>query len=198
MIKNRGSPTLSAGSTISPVTNISKVSTEISKICTRKSAHAKRASRTRNPRGRWVGRGVAVECYTTTNPTTTTRPHDILPSLSPSTRAHTSSLSLIGGTCAPCLSAFLLSYFSYFLTFLLSYFLTFLLSTCAHTSSLSLIGGTCAPCLSAFLLSYFLSFFLSYFLSFLLSLLSLLSYFLTSTCAHLLSLSYRGHLCRGC
>jgi hypothetical protein len=135
MIKNRGSPTLSAGSTISPVTNISKVSTEISKISTRKSAHAKRASRTRNPRGRWVGRGVAVECYTTTNPTTTTRPHDILPSLSPSTRAHTSSLSLIGGTCAPCLSAFLLSYF---LTFLLSYFLH------VHTSSLSFIGGTCA------------------------------------------------------
>jgi len=84
-----------------------------------------------------------------------------------STRAHTSSLSLIGGTCAP-LSV-------YFLTFLLP--TTFLLSTRAHTSSLSLIGGTCAP-----LSVYFLTFLLSYFLTF-------------HPRAHLLSLSYRGHLC---
>jgi hypothetical protein len=62
-----------------------------------------------------------------------------------STCAHTSSLSLIGGTCAP-LSV-------YFLTFLLSYFLSFLPSTRAHTSSLSLIGGTCAP-LSVYFLTF--------------------------------------------
>jgi hypothetical protein len=72
-----------------------------------------------------------------------------------------------------------LSYRGHLCTFvcLLSYFLTFLL-TCVHTSSLSLIGGTCAP-----LSVYFLTF--------------LLSYFLTYMRAHLLSLSYRGHVCRG-
>ena len=103
-----------------------------------------------------------------------------------STCVHTSSLSLIGGTCAPLpvyfltfyMRAHLLSLFyrGHLCTFvcLLSYFLTFLL-TCVHTSSLSLIGGTCAP-----LSVYFLTFF--YFLTFYMR-------------AHLLSLSYRGHLC---
>ena len=105
-------------------------------------------------------------------------------------RAHLLSLSYRGHLCTfVCLLSYFLTYMrahllslsyrGHLCTFvcLLSYFLTFLL-TCVHTSSLSLIGGTCAP-----LSVYFLTF--------------LLSYFLTYMRAHLLSLSYRGHVCRG-